>query len=250
MTRSITEATKRFADATKEMRAATHELQHDLGETRKEIKKGVLELPEEARESADAMRRVVGDQIKALSELSEIINRHGKTLDISSPQLGEPRRGAARDRSRCSRLPRPSAPSRSRPGPSWRRRRTIESEPRPSLSEPGMAPVSSITASPLRSFETRRAEQRQWRRWTAGHPAGADAAQRAAADRLRHAAAADHDATAAGADRRARRRADGAAASRAAGSAASRLLSRRLPRRRRSAAGCPTSSAAPRATRR
>jgi hypothetical protein len=51
----------------------------------------VLELPEEARESAEAMRRVVGDQIKALTELSEIINRHGKNLDLSSPALGEPR---------------------------------------------------------------------------------------------------------------------------------------------------------------
>ena len=37
------------------------------------------------------MRRVVGDQIKALSDLSEIITRHGKTLDLSSPALGEPR---------------------------------------------------------------------------------------------------------------------------------------------------------------
>jgi hypothetical protein len=37
------------------------------------------------------MRRVVGDQIKALSELSEIINRHGKSFDLSSPALGEPR---------------------------------------------------------------------------------------------------------------------------------------------------------------
>ena len=49
----------------------------------------MLELPEETRESTEAMRRVVGDQIKALSELREIIARHGKTLDISSPALGE-----------------------------------------------------------------------------------------------------------------------------------------------------------------
>ena len=71
------------------MRAATKDLQRDLDETRTEIKKGVLELPEEARESTESMRRVIGDQIQALSELSEIIARHGKTLDISSPALGE-----------------------------------------------------------------------------------------------------------------------------------------------------------------
>ena len=67
-----------------EMRSATQEMQSDLDMTRSELKKGVLDLPEEARESTAAMRRVVGDQIEALSELSEIISRHGKTLDIST----------------------------------------------------------------------------------------------------------------------------------------------------------------------
>ena len=86
---SVAEAAKHFAEATREMRGATKELQHDLDETRNEIRKGVLELPEETRESTEAMRRVIGDQIQALSELSEIIARHGKTLDISSPALGE-----------------------------------------------------------------------------------------------------------------------------------------------------------------
>jgi hypothetical protein len=66
----ISETTKRFSEATKEMRLATQELQHDLGTTRNELKKGVLEMPEEAREGAEAMRRVVSEQIKALSALS------------------------------------------------------------------------------------------------------------------------------------------------------------------------------------
>ena len=79
------------------MRLATQELQHDLNITRGELKKGVLEMPEEARESAEAMRRVVSDQIKALSDLSEIISRHGKTLDLSSPSLGEPRMASPRN---------------------------------------------------------------------------------------------------------------------------------------------------------
>jgi hypothetical protein len=73
------------------MRTATQDLQRDLNVTRDEVRRGVLELPEEAREGAEAMRRVVSEQIRALSELSEIISRHGKTLDLSSPALGEPR---------------------------------------------------------------------------------------------------------------------------------------------------------------
>jgi hypothetical protein len=48
-----------------------------------------MELPEEARESSESMRRVIGDQIQALTELAEIISRHGKALDVSSPSLGE-----------------------------------------------------------------------------------------------------------------------------------------------------------------
>ena len=147
------------------MRQATQELQRDLGETREEIKRGVLELPEEARESADAMRRVVGDQIKALSELSEIINRHGKTLDLSSPALGEPR--PAQPRSiEMQPVARPSVPSRSRPGPSWRPV-APSSRSRAELSESAWR---RCRASPRRRSAVRDAprEQRQWRRSTAG----------------------------------------------------------------------------------
>jgi hypothetical protein len=91
MSSAISDVSKRFSEATREMRQATQELQRDLSITREELRRGVLELPEEAREGAEAMRRVVGDQIKALTELSEIISRHGKNLDLSSPTLGEPR---------------------------------------------------------------------------------------------------------------------------------------------------------------
>jgi hypothetical protein len=91
MGQAMTELSRRFAEASREMRQATQDLQRDLSVTREELRRGVLELPEEAREGAEAMRRVVGDQIKALTELSEIINRHGKNFDLSSPALGEPR---------------------------------------------------------------------------------------------------------------------------------------------------------------
>jgi methyl-accepting chemotaxis protein len=96
ITEAVAEATRRFADATSEMRDSTTKIQKELDETRDHIKRGVLELPEETRQNADAMRRVVSDQIQALGALSEIITRHGKTLDLSSPALGEPRNIEAR----------------------------------------------------------------------------------------------------------------------------------------------------------
>ena len=48
------------------------------------MRRGVLELPDETRQSADSMRRVVTDQIKALKDLSEIVTRSGKALDATS----------------------------------------------------------------------------------------------------------------------------------------------------------------------
>ncbi len=62
------------------------EVQRELEATRGELKRGVFELPRETTEAADAMRRVVGDQIKALKELAAVVAPHG--FDISDP--GEP----------------------------------------------------------------------------------------------------------------------------------------------------------------
>jgi hypothetical protein len=91
MAQSLTDAGRRFTEVSREMRQAAQDLQRELAATREEVKRGVLELPEEAREGAEALRRVVGDQLKALTELSEIVNRHGKSLDVSTPALGEPK---------------------------------------------------------------------------------------------------------------------------------------------------------------
>jgi hypothetical protein len=97
---------------------------------------------------------VVGDQIKALSELSDIVSRHGKTLDISSPQLGEPR--AAQSRS-LDMQPVASAVGAEQSWPELDTRRMTEPEPpRPPLNEPTLAPVANLGATPLRPFETTR----------------------------------------------------------------------------------------------
>ena len=84
------EMNERFAVAARELRDMAEEVQRSLELTREELKRGVLELPEETRESAAAMRRVVADQIKALSELNDIVARHGRRVDLS-----EARRGAS-----------------------------------------------------------------------------------------------------------------------------------------------------------
>jgi hypothetical protein len=61
-------------------------VQHSLDQTRQELKRGVFELPHETRESTAAMRRLVADQIKALAELNEVVNRHARGIDHAGPR--------------------------------------------------------------------------------------------------------------------------------------------------------------------
>src|SRR3546814_7741938 len=42
-------------------------------------------LPEEAKESAAAMRRAVSEQIKALQDLSQLVGRSTQQLEVSQP---------------------------------------------------------------------------------------------------------------------------------------------------------------------
>lgn len=77
---------QRFTDAARELREVANEVQHSLDQTRQELKRGVFELPHETRESTAAMRRLVADQIKALAELNEIVNRYSKNIDHAQPR--------------------------------------------------------------------------------------------------------------------------------------------------------------------
>src|SRR5690606_36321043 len=78
----VESATSRCADATEDMRRTATNIRTELESTREEIKRGVIEMPEEAKESTTAIRRAVTEQINALKELSEIVARSGRTIDI------------------------------------------------------------------------------------------------------------------------------------------------------------------------
>ncbi|MEX0589618.1 MAG: hypothetical protein WD207_00875, partial [Xanthobacteraceae bacterium] len=107
MKQMFTELQERFTDTAREVREVAQEVQGSLEQTRVELKRGVLELPHETRESAEAMRRVVADQLKALSELNEIVTRHARDIEVVEPgasvaryashgeTAGEPRQRAA-----------------------------------------------------------------------------------------------------------------------------------------------------------
>jgi hypothetical protein len=89
-------------------------MQRELESTRAELRRGVLELPQETAESAAQMRRVIVDQIEALAELNRIVARHGRGLDVAVPtrvthREEEPVAATGGGRAEA---PRPAAPRR------------------------------------------------------------------------------------------------------------------------------------------
>ena len=74
----------KFATMVGSMKEMAAEMQHELETTRNELRRGVLEMPQEAAESTSQMRKVIVDQIEALAELNRIVARHGRGLDVVS----------------------------------------------------------------------------------------------------------------------------------------------------------------------
>ncbi len=79
------QAGERFAEVMAGMKQMAAEMQRELDATRAELRRGILELPQETAESAAQMRRVIVDQIEALAELNRIVARHGRNLDSVEP---------------------------------------------------------------------------------------------------------------------------------------------------------------------
>jgi hypothetical protein len=72
----------KFSDLVTSMKQMTADMQNELESTRTELRRGVLEMPQEAAESTAQMRKVIVDQIEALAELNRIVAHHGRGLDV------------------------------------------------------------------------------------------------------------------------------------------------------------------------
>jgi hypothetical protein len=66
------------------------QVQRDLDQTRQELRRGVLDLPQETSETTEAMRRVVSDQIRALKGLAALVSETGATYDVAEPVAPAP----------------------------------------------------------------------------------------------------------------------------------------------------------------
>ena len=82
---ALEHAADRFRQSVGEVKEMASQVQRELDETRQELRRGVLDLPQETSETAEAMRRVVSDQIRALKELAALVANSGAPFDVAEP---------------------------------------------------------------------------------------------------------------------------------------------------------------------
>jgi len=89
-------STEEFSSTADEMREAAANVVREIEFARTELRRAVLELPAETRSSADAMRKVVSDQITALNALADVVKRQSTALSMSGPGIYIPPEGRGR----------------------------------------------------------------------------------------------------------------------------------------------------------
>ena len=115
------------------MKRMAAEMHDELESTRTELRRGVLEMPQEAADNTAQMRKVIVDQIEALAELNRIVAHHGRGLDVVTPAA--PRRCSAR-RSRAWPAAAPAARRRTKRACASAAQRSASSLPLPDLGMP------------------------------------------------------------------------------------------------------------------
>jgi hypothetical protein len=138
----FTSTMQRFAETLQGMRQMAAEMQRELETTRGELRKGILELPQETAESASQMRRVIVEQIEALAELNRIVARHGRGLDAA-----ETPRQPQRQPEPAFAGGRPQQPRMERP-PRMEPPRNLPPQPRPDIAAPVPPRAEAPSLSP------------------------------------------------------------------------------------------------------
>lgn len=78
-------ATSKFADATSKLEVASNSIRNELDATRDELRRGLVDLPAETKQTTETLRRAVTDQIGALRELSEVMAKNSRDRDVREP---------------------------------------------------------------------------------------------------------------------------------------------------------------------
>jgi hypothetical protein len=86
VSRQLGEITSRFDQTTGEVRDRAVAATSRLEDIQEQLKDQIHRLPETGRESAEAIRRALGDQLKALEQLSALANRQTAEREAASPR--------------------------------------------------------------------------------------------------------------------------------------------------------------------
>jgi hypothetical protein len=132
----FTQSAERFTEIMQGMKQMAAEMQRELEATRAELRRGVLELPQETAENAAQMRRVIVEQIEALAELNRIVARHGRALDAVEPVRREAEPAYAAGGGRAQ-----SRPARGDMGGPGRPARDITGAPTRRPDAPSLSPI-------------------------------------------------------------------------------------------------------------
>ena len=80
-----------FQQTAQDMRMTAQQVVKDIDIARSDLKRAIFDLPEETKTNADAMRRVVADQIAALNSLADVVKRQTGVTDFSGPSFSSQR---------------------------------------------------------------------------------------------------------------------------------------------------------------
>jgi hypothetical protein len=81
-----------FTQTAQDMRITAQQVVRDIDSARNELRQAILDLPEETRTNAEAMRKVVSDQIEALNTLAAVVRQQSSGLDPGGIEAPRPHR--------------------------------------------------------------------------------------------------------------------------------------------------------------
>ncbi|HJZ19895.1 MAG TPA: negative regulator of septation ring formation, partial [Bradyrhizobium sp.] len=145
----------KFATMVSSMKQMASEMHHELESTRNELRRGVLEMPQEAAESTAQMRKVIVDQIEALAELNRIVARHGRGLDVVSAGRASSQREEEAMPMMATAGARAEAPQQRSAPPRMRDASSASSLPPPDLGMPASRRTEAPSVSPASSDQGR-----------------------------------------------------------------------------------------------
>lgn len=91
VSQQLSSLSTKFSETTRTVRDSTRRAATDLESAQTELQRHAKSLPENAKQSASAMRRALQDQLSALDSLSDLASRHSYSSAVSSP--ARPQRG-------------------------------------------------------------------------------------------------------------------------------------------------------------